>query len=79
MSERTMRMGGVAALLFVALIIVTILSGGSPPAADDSAEKIRTYFVDHRGALIAGKTSLKGVKFAGLLYDRSMKDAHILV
>jgi hypothetical protein len=54
MSDRTMRMGGVAALVFVALILVGVLSGGSPPAADDSAEKIRAYFVDHRGALILG-------------------------
>lgn len=52
MSDRTMRMGGVAAIVFVALVLVSILAGGSPPAADDSADKIREYFVDHRGALI---------------------------
>lgn len=55
MSDRTMRMGGVAAIIFVVLVLVTILTGGSPPAADDSAEKIRTYFVDHRGGLIFGQ------------------------
>ena len=52
MSDRTRQWGGVAAIVFVVLILITIFSGGSPPAADDSAEKIRTYFIDHRGALL---------------------------
>jgi hypothetical protein len=52
MSDRARQWGGVAAIVFVVLILITIFSGGSPPAADDSAEKIRTYFIDHRGALL---------------------------
>lgn len=52
MSDRARQWGGVAAIVFVVLIVITIISGGSPPAADDSAEKIRTYFIDHRGALL---------------------------
>jgi len=52
MSDRTVRWGGVAAIVFVVLILVTVVSGGSPPAADDAASKIRDYFVDHRGGLL---------------------------
>lgn len=52
MTDRALRWGGVAAIVFVVLILITVFSGGSPPAADDSADKIRSYMVDHRGALI---------------------------
>jgi hypothetical protein len=52
MTERTVRWGGVAAVVFVVLILITAFSAGEPPAADDAVDKIRTYFVDHRSALL---------------------------
>jgi hypothetical protein len=55
MSERTIRWAGLAAIVFVVLIVVSVLAGGSPPAIDASAAKIRQYFVDHRGGLLAGQ------------------------
>ncbi len=53
MTERTVRWGGVAAIVFVVLILITAFSAGEPPAADDPIDKIRDYFVDHRSALLA--------------------------
>ena len=53
MTDRMLRWGGVAGIVFVVLILITVFSGGGPPAADDTAEKIRSYLVDHRGALLA--------------------------
>ena len=52
MTERTVRWGGIAAIVFVVLILITAFSAGEPPAADDAIDKIREYFVDHRGALL---------------------------
>jgi hypothetical protein len=52
MSDRMVRWGGVAAIVFVVLILITVFSGGAVPAADDAADKIRTYMVDHRSALL---------------------------
>ena len=52
MSDRVRQWGGVAAIVFVVLILITVFAGGSPPAIDDSADKIRAYFVDHRGGLL---------------------------
>ncbi len=52
MSIRAIRLGGVAAIVFVILIV----AGGflaNQPMADDSATKIRNFMVDHRGALLA--------------------------
>ena len=54
MSDRTLRMAGGAAIVFVVLILITVFSGGSVPAVDDAADKIRTYMVDHRSALLFG-------------------------
>ena len=53
MTERTVRWGGVAAIVFVVLILITAFSAGEPPAADDAVDKVRDYSVDHRGALLA--------------------------
>jgi hypothetical protein len=53
MTERTVRGGGVAGIVFVVLIMVTAFSAGEPPAADDAVDKMREYFVDHRSALLA--------------------------
>jgi hypothetical protein len=52
-NDRAVRWAGLAGIVFVVLIVVTIVVGGSPPKPDDSAEKIRQYFVDHRGGIIA--------------------------
>ena len=52
MTDRTLRWGGVAAIVFVVLILITVFSAGSPPAADDSVDKLRSYMVDHRSALL---------------------------
>ncbi len=58
MTDRTVRLGGVAAIIFVVLILVTVVILGSPPAADDTADKIRRYMVDHRSAMLV--TNLLG-------------------
>jgi hypothetical protein len=60
LNDRAVRWAGLAGIVFVVLIIISIVSSGSMPAADDPAEKIRTFFVDHRGGLLAAN-------FAGLL------------
>ena len=60
MNDRAVRWAGLAGILFVVLIIISIVLTGSMPAADDPAEKIRTFFVDHRGGLLAAN-------FLGLL------------
>jgi hypothetical protein len=52
MTDRMVRWGGVAAIVFVVIILITVFSAGQPPAADDAVEKIRTYFVDHRSAIL---------------------------
>jgi hypothetical protein len=54
MSDRIIRWGGVAGIVFVVLIVITIVSAGSPPAGDDSADKIREFMVDKRSALLIG-------------------------
>ena len=54
MNDRAIRWAGFAGIVFVVLVVVTIAVSGSPPKPDDSAEKIRQYFVDHRGGVIAG-------------------------
>ena len=65
MTERTVRWGGVAAIVFVVLILVTAFSAGEPPAADDAVDKMRDYFVDHRSALLASNLiGLVAVPFA---------------
>ncbi|HEV3226122.1 MAG TPA: hypothetical protein VGZ52_04785 [Acidimicrobiales bacterium] len=52
MSERTIRIAGMAGIAFVVLILITVFAGGSPPALDDPVGKVRTYMVDHRSALL---------------------------
>jgi hypothetical protein len=52
MTERTVRVGGVAAIVFIVLIAVTVFSAGQPPAADDAVDKLRAFFVDQRSALL---------------------------
>jgi hypothetical protein len=51
-TDRTVRWGGVAAIVFVVLVVVTVVALGSPPAADDAPDKIRDYLVDNRSALL---------------------------
>ncbi len=54
MSDRMVRWGGAAGIVFVVLVLFTIVIGGSPPAGDDSVDKIRDYMVDHRSAILIG-------------------------
>ena len=52
MSNRTIQWGGVAGMTFVVLILITIFGVSQPPAADDVIDKIRSYLVDNRSALL---------------------------
>jgi hypothetical protein len=54
MQERTIRLAGVAAIVFVVLTVIAVFASGSPPAADDAVGTIRDYLVDHRSALLVG-------------------------
>src|SRR5947208_2420298 len=64
MTDRSVRAGGIAGLIFVALILVAVFAAGNPPAADDAADKIRDFLVDHRGAIILGNLfGLLGIPF----------------
>ena len=64
MNDRTLRWGGIAAIVFVVLILVGVFGGGSPPSGDDAVDKMRTYFVDHRSAiLLAQLAGLLGIGF----------------
>ena len=53
MSVRAVRLGGVAAIVFVVLVLIGGFSA-SQPQADDSVAKIRSYMVDHRTAILVG-------------------------
>ena len=65
MNDRTIRLGGVAAIVFVALLLVGAFGSGSPPAADDSIDKIRSFFVDHRSAILLSQLcGLLGIPLA---------------
>ena len=55
MTDRAIRLAGVAALVFVALILISAFAPGSPPAADASVDKIRSFMVDHRGGILAAQ------------------------
>jgi hypothetical protein len=64
MTDRAVRWGGVAAIVFVVLILITVFAGGQPPAVDDPADKIRTYLVDHRtGLLVSNFLGLLAIPF----------------
>jgi hypothetical protein len=64
MTDRAVRWGGVAAIVFVVLVLITVFAGGPPPAADDPADKIRTYLVDHRtGLLVSNFLGLLAIPF----------------
>jgi hypothetical protein len=52
MTDRTVRLGGVSGIVFLVLIFITAVSTGEPPDADGPADKIRTYLVDKRSALL---------------------------
>ena len=52
MSDRSVRIAGVAGIVFVVLILVSAFSAGGMPKPDDPVDKIRTFFVDHRSALL---------------------------
>jgi hypothetical protein len=64
MTDRAVRWGGVAAIVFVVLVLITVFAGGPPPTADDPADKIRTYLVDHRtGLLVSNFLGLLAIPF----------------
>src|SRR4051794_37443938 len=52
MTDRAIRVAGIAALVFVVLIVVSAFAPGSPPAGDASVDKIRTFMTDHRSAIL---------------------------
>jgi hypothetical protein len=52
MTDRIIRLGGIAAVVFVVLILITAFAPGSPPSADDTVTKLREFLVDHRGTLL---------------------------
>ena len=52
MSDRVIRWAGVAGIVFVITIVITIVISGSPPMGDDTVSKIRSYYIDHRSALL---------------------------
>jgi len=55
MNAKVARSAGASAIGFVVLVVITIIISGSPPASDaDKIEKIREYFIDHRGAILTG-------------------------
>ena len=56
MSDRFVRWGGIAAIVFVVLILFTAFGAGSPPAGDDAVDKIRDYMSDNRSLLLAGNS-----------------------
>jgi hypothetical protein len=65
MTDRAVRLGGVAAIVFVVLILITVFATGQPPDLDDPVDKIRTFMVDHRTAiLVSNLLGLIGIPFA---------------
>ena len=65
MTDRTVRLGGLAGVIFVILILITIFAGGSMPKPDDSVLKIQKYFVDHRrGLLFTNFAGIVAIPFA---------------
>jgi hypothetical protein len=75
MSDRTMRWGGLAGVVFVVLLVVATSAGGSMPKPDDSVAKIQKYFVDHRGGLLLGNfLALVAIPFA-LWFAVVLRDA----
>jgi hypothetical protein len=64
-TDKAVRWSGGAAIAFVVLILVSAFSSGSPPSPDDSVAEIRSYFVDHRTALLVSTLlGLLAVPFA---------------
>jgi hypothetical protein len=52
MSSRTIQWGGAAGMFFVVVILVSAFGTGQPPNADDSIDKIRSFLLDNRSALL---------------------------
>jgi hypothetical protein len=52
MTDRTVRLAGGAAIVFVVLILITVFAPGQPPAADDAVDKIRAFLVDKRSTIL---------------------------
>lgn len=74
MSDRSIRIAGAAGVIFVVLILVTTFSAGSMPMPDDSVDKIRAFFVDHRAAELLGTfIGVLGTPFA-LYFGVSLRE-----
>jgi len=48
------RFDGITGLAFAVLALVSFLLPGPPPKADESAERVVTYFTQHRSDILAG-------------------------
>jgi hypothetical protein len=49
MTDRMVRWGGAAGVVFVVLILISVFASGSPPKPDDSVATIQKFYLDHRG------------------------------
>jgi hypothetical protein len=64
MSDRAVRLAGGAGIVFVVLLLIGVFGGGSMPMADDPIDKIRSYYVDNRSAvLFTNMIGLVGIPF----------------
>lgn len=64
MSDRAVRVAGAAGIIFVVLLLIGVVGGGSMPAVDDPVDKIRAYYLDHRGSILFTNTvGLLGIPF----------------
>src|SRR3954452_20056915 len=52
MTDRAIRVAGIAALVFVVLLLIGALAPGSPPSGGASVDEIRTFMTDHRSAIL---------------------------
>jgi hypothetical protein len=74
-TDRALRLGGAAGILFVILGLVALFLPGMPPKADE-VSKIATYFADKRGSILAGNY-LAGLAFAFFLIFAGALRSHL--
>jgi hypothetical protein len=70
-----LRIGGLAGIAFVALNLVGAFLPGSPPKPDAPIADIRSFYVDHRAALIVGAYLSGLAAFAGLWFVGTLREA----
>ena len=74
MSDRAIRWAGAAGIIFVVLLLIGVFGGGSMPLPDDAIDKIRSYYLDHRGnVLFINFAGMLGIPFA-LWFVVSLRD-----